>query len=128
MRVGRKAEEMTTGRSCSVPRERVDQLRSLWGRDGSEKLTAEQIGQHLGLSARAVVGKAHRLKLPPRRFPVTRYCGWIVEEVQHGGRYRIRYCEAVALPGRPSSFIERTSSNSRSERSSLGNKCGKAWA
>jgi GcrA cell cycle regulator len=46
--------------------ERVEQLGALW----SEGLSTAEIGRRLGLTKNAVVGKAHRLCLPPRPSPV----------------------------------------------------------
>ncbi len=46
--------------------ERIDQLRKLW----DQGLSASAIGKQLGVSKNAVVGKAHRLKLPPRPSPI----------------------------------------------------------
>jgi len=43
-----------------------DRLRSLW----SEGLSTAEIGRRLGVSKNAVVGKAHRLKLPARPSPI----------------------------------------------------------
>ena len=51
----------------------VDRLRSLWGEGHSTSI----IGQRLGVSKNAVVGKAHRLNLPARPSPIritTRSC------------------------------------------------------
>jgi len=46
--------------------ERIDQLTELWGAGQS----ATQIGKVLGMSKNAVIGKAHRLKLPARPSPI----------------------------------------------------------
>ena len=46
----------------------ITQLRDLWG----QGLTTAVIGQRLNVSKNAVVGKAHRLKLPPRPSPIRR--------------------------------------------------------
>lgn len=46
--------------------ERIEQLRKLW----DQGLSASAIGKQLGVSKNAVVGKAHRLKLPPRPSPI----------------------------------------------------------
>lgn len=48
--------------------EAIDTLRSLWAEGHS---TAE-IGRRMGVSKNAVVGKAHRLNLPPRPSPIRR--------------------------------------------------------
>ncbi len=46
----------------------IERLRSLWAEGHS---TAE-IGRRLGVSKNAIVGKAHRLMLPPRPSPIRR--------------------------------------------------------
>jgi GcrA cell cycle regulator len=46
----------------------IDRLRALWAEGHS---TAE-IGRRMGVSKNAVVGKAHRLNLPPRPSPIRR--------------------------------------------------------
>ncbi len=48
--------------------EKIDKLKSLWGKG----LTASQIATEIGdgISRNAVIGKAHRLKLPSRPSPV----------------------------------------------------------
>ena len=46
--------------------DRIDQLRKLW----NQRLSASAIGRQLGVSKNAVVGKAHRLKLPARPSPI----------------------------------------------------------
>ena len=46
--------------------DRIDQLRKLW----DQGLSASAIGRQLGVSKNAVVGKAHRLKLPARPSPI----------------------------------------------------------
>uniref|UniRef100_UPI001F17305C GcrA family cell cycle regulator n=1 Tax=Roseomonas sp. 18066 TaxID=2681412 RepID=UPI001F17305C len=48
--------------------EAIDALRALWAEGHS---TAE-IGRRMGISKNAVVGKAHRLNLPPRPSPIRR--------------------------------------------------------
>ena len=48
--------------------EAIDQLRALWAEGHS---TAE-IGRRMGVSKNAIVGKAHRLNLPPRPSPIRR--------------------------------------------------------
>ncbi len=46
--------------------ERVDAVTRLW----NEGLTTAEIGRLVGMSKNAVVGKAHRLRLPPRPSPI----------------------------------------------------------
>jgi GcrA cell cycle regulator len=46
----------------------IAKLRSLW----SEGLSTAEIGRRLNISKNAVVGKAHRLNLPPRPSPIRR--------------------------------------------------------
>ncbi|MHB1310517.1 MAG: GcrA family cell cycle regulator [Gemmatimonadaceae bacterium] len=58
---------MNTGRP-DWPPERIAELRRLW----DTGLTATQIGCRLGLSKNAVIGRAHRLHLPPRPSPLGR--------------------------------------------------------
>ena len=48
--------------------ERITLLRKLW----AEGYSASRIGKELGVSKNAVVGKAHRIKLPPRPSPIKR--------------------------------------------------------
>ena len=48
--------------------EAIERLRALWAEGHS---TAE-IGRRMGISKNAVVGKAHRLSLPPRPSPIRR--------------------------------------------------------
>ncbi len=49
----------------------IVRLRALW----SEGLSTAEIGRRLGVSKNAVVGKAHRLVLPPRASPIKREGG-----------------------------------------------------
>jgi GcrA cell cycle regulator len=46
----------------------IAKLRSLW----AEGLSTAEIGRRLNISKNAVVGKAHRLNLPPRPSPIRR--------------------------------------------------------
>lgn len=46
----------------------IGQLRALW----AEGLSTAEIGRRMGVSKNAVVGKAHRLSLPPRPSPIRR--------------------------------------------------------
>ena len=48
--------------------EAIEKLRSLW----AEGLSTAEIGRRLSISKNAVVGKAHRLNLPPRPSPIRR--------------------------------------------------------
>jgi|SRR5690554_988377 len=48
--------------------ERIEELTRLW----NAGLSASAIGKQLGVSKNAVVGKAHRLKLPARPSPIRR--------------------------------------------------------
>ncbi|MGH7070644.1 MAG: GcrA family cell cycle regulator [Acetobacteraceae bacterium] len=51
--------------------ELIVQLRGLW----DEGRSTAEIGRHIGMSKNAVVGKAHRLNLPPRPSPIRREAG-----------------------------------------------------
>jgi GcrA cell cycle regulator len=48
--------------------ETIARLRALW----AEGLSTAEIGRRMGVSKNAVVGKAHRLNLPPRPSPIRR--------------------------------------------------------
>ena len=48
--------------------DRLEQLKSLW----SKGLSITQIGQEIGVSRNAVVGKVHRMGLPKRQSPIMR--------------------------------------------------------
>lgn len=48
--------------------EAIETLRALW----AEGLSTAEIGRRMGISKNAVVGKAHRLNLPPRPSPIRR--------------------------------------------------------
>ncbi|HQU05595.1 MAG TPA: GcrA family cell cycle regulator, partial [Acidocella sp.] len=49
----------------------IAKLRALW----AEGLSTAEIGRRLNISKNAVVGKAHRLNLPPRPSPIRRGTG-----------------------------------------------------
>lgn len=51
--------------------EAIAKLRTLW----AEGLSTAEIGRRLNISKNAVVGKAHRLNLPPRPSPIRRTDG-----------------------------------------------------
>jgi GcrA cell cycle regulator len=51
--------------------ERIAEVTRLWG----EGLTTAEIGKAVGVTKNAVVGKAHRLGLPPRPSPIRRSGG-----------------------------------------------------
>jgi len=51
--------------------ERIAEVTRLWG----EGLTTAEIGKLVGVTKNAVVGKAHRLGLPPRPSPIRRKGG-----------------------------------------------------
>jgi len=51
--------------------ETIAKLRALW----TEGLSTAEIGRRLNISKNAVVGKAHRLNLPPRPSPIRRHEG-----------------------------------------------------
>jgi GcrA cell cycle regulator len=59
---------MAGGRKMEWNEETIEKLRALWAEGHS---TAE-IGRRMGVSKNAVVGKAHRLNLPPRPSPIRR--------------------------------------------------------
>ena len=71
--------------------ERIEQLRKLW----DQGLSASAIGKQLGVSKNAVVGKAHRLKLPARPSPIRK-----------GARPQVR--RMASLPKPPAPRIRRT--------------------
>ena len=87
----------------------TETLRALW----DEHLPASEIGRRLGLSKNAVLGKAWRLALPPRRVPNTPppapeiaelvppgpgHCRWPLGEL---GTADFRFCNELAAAGRP---------------------------
>jgi GcrA cell cycle regulator len=93
--------------------ERVEQLGSLW----NEGLSTAEIGRRLGLTKNAVVGKAHRLCLPPRPSPLKfrpiaerdepkpvivefqgPACSW---PFGHPGEKGFHFCGVRPLPGKP---------------------------
>ena len=85
--------------------ERVAELRRLW----DEGLSTAEIGRRLGVSKNAVVGKAHRLGLPPRQSPIRRAprpvvsmpgptCQWPFGDP---GDPDFHFCGKRVLPGKP---------------------------
>ena len=96
--------------------EQIDQLKELW----SEGLSTSEIGRKLGVTKNAVVGKAHRLGLPPRPSPIKRAtgakrptrskvmavkpasrgptCMW---PIGHPNEPGFRFCGKSALSGKP---------------------------
>lgn len=85
--------------------ELVAELVRLWNEGAS---TAE-IGRRLGISKNAVVGKAHRLSLPPRPSPIRRQtakvtkfsgpaCQWPIGDPRNPD---FRFCNDPAAPGKP---------------------------
>lgn len=59
---------LVTGVRMDWNEEAIARLRSMWA-DG---LTTAEIGRRLGVTKNAVVGKSHRLLLPPRPSPIRR--------------------------------------------------------
>ena len=87
----------------------VAELRKLW----SEPHTAAQIGRKLGVSKNAVIGKAYRLGLPPKRgerqkgprlvatspaLSTPRSCAWPVGDPTDAD---FHFCGSAVVPGRP---------------------------
>lgn len=59
---------LATGVRMDWNEEAIARLRSMW----AEGLTTAEIGRRLGVTKNAVVGKSHRLLLPPRPSPIRR--------------------------------------------------------
>jgi GcrA cell cycle regulator len=87
--------------------ELIDNLARLW----SEGHSTSEIGRRLGLTKNAVVGKAHRLLLPPRPSPlkgplkrrvVVEFsgpsCSW---PIGHPGEKHFHFCGERPLAGKP---------------------------
>lgn len=53
---------------------RCDVLRALW----NTGMSASRIGNEMKISKNSVIGKAHRMKLPPRKSPIP-----VVREISH---------------------------------------------
>jgi GcrA cell cycle regulator len=78
------------------PLEKIDLLRSLWARGDS----GSEIGRIMGISKNAVVGKAHRLRLPPRPSPIK--AGQRQNSApRHGGVVVRRAAAGVVIPPAP---------------------------
>jgi GcrA cell cycle regulator len=58
---------MTNQKSDTWTAERIAVLTRLW----AEGFSASLIGEQIGVTRNAVIGKAHRLELPPSKFPKT---------------------------------------------------------
>ena len=69
--------------------ERIDCLTELWA---DESLSTAEIGRRLGVSKNAIVGKSHRLDLPPRPSP-------IIRDGPHVPRQAHPRAPRVTLPG-----------------------------
>jgi GcrA cell cycle regulator len=78
--------------------ERIQELSRLWQAGHS----ASEIGKLLGVSKNAVVGKAHRLKLPSRPSPIKQQ-GHGVTGTESGGNVRAAAQAGAAQPGRGAS-------------------------
>src|SRR5262245_14827562 len=87
----------------------IARLRTLW----NEGLTTSEIGRRLGMTKNAVIGKAWRLELPPRRAPIATnpvaplaeimrrradQCFW---PLGHPGTANFRLCSQPVIPGKP---------------------------
>lgn len=89
--------------------ELIKSLERLW----TEGASTAEIGRKLGISKNAVVGKAHRLLLPPRPSPIKRaelppsalkrnprgpVCQWPIGDPKSAD---FHFCGEDAIPGRP---------------------------
>lgn len=72
----------------------IPELRQLWA-DG---LSTREIGLKIGKTKDAVVGKAHRLKLPPRLAPVVRLVSGLYERRYSGGAKAAAEGETLPAP------------------------------
>ena len=78
------------------PQEKDDLLRSLWARGDS----GSEIGRIMGISKNAVVGRAHRLRLPARPSPIK--AGQRQDSARrHGGVVVRRAAAGVSFPSMP---------------------------
>jgi GcrA cell cycle regulator len=80
---------------CSWSEDITARLRTLW----DEGLPAAEIGRRLGISKNAVLGKAWRLALPPRRPPNTPLPAPEIAEIVPPGPGRCRW--PLGEPGTP---------------------------
>ena len=108
---------MSTAQPSVWNEERLEQLQKLW----AEGLSITQIGNMIGVSRNAVVGKVHRMGLPKRQSPIVRSdkpieprrrkmspeayadlgrnkCSWPIGDPRDPG---FRFCGEEAEPGRP---------------------------
>ena len=82
--------------------DKIAELRRLW----EEGLPTAEIGRRLGITRNAVIGKAWRLELPPRRVSdlaeimpaATDRCHWPFGKL---GTANFRFCRQPVLTGKP---------------------------
>jgi len=99
--------------------ERIQELARLW-QDG---YSASEIGKRLGVSKNAVVGKAHRLKLPSRPSPIRQGESDPAASADTPDSGPAEAAPAVTRP-QPAAKTSRSGGSSRTAKSSAGN--GKA--